>query len=378
MSADIAPASLLARNLEGQDRVRDFLAHALNGRLGHAYLFLGPAGSGKLDAAFALAQGALCARGGCGACDDCVRVARRTHPDVHLLHPESPQGYLVGQVRGLIDDLALAPVRAARKVYILDAADRLTESSANALLKNLEEPPDNTVFVLLAPTRDSVLPTVLSRCQPVPFRPVSREEAVALLRRDTDMPENLCRRAAACCPSPAQARELLGSDARKAARRAALDCLDRLPHADELDVLQLAKAALAAAKAPLADFKDAQQAALEENAQLLSPGALKELEDRQKRELTARERAGVFEQLGAMRSLLRDALGLAAASGEAPSCDDYARAAQDLAARLGCDGCARALGALDRAEALIRRNTSPQLAFEAMLLEIKEMLTCRP
>ena len=371
-------SSLLERGLMGQDAVRSFLENALaGGHLGHAYLFLGAPGSGKLDAAWALAQGAVCPAGGCGACDDCVRTARRTHPDIHLLRPESAQGYLVGQIRALIDDLALAPIRAARKVYILDEAERLTDATANALLKSLEEPPDNVVFALLSTARDAVLPTVLSRCQAVPLRPIAPARAFSLLVEQTGMPENLCRRAAACCPSPAQAREFLGSEARQQARRAALDCIDRLPDADELDVLQGAKAAVLAAKAPLADFKEAQQAVLDENAKLLSGPAMRELEDRQKRELTARERSGIMEQLGAVRSLLRDALALAAGSGEPPACDDYARAARVYAQRLGVDGLTRALAAAGQAEARVRRNVSPQLALEALLFEIKELIACR-
>ena len=371
--------ALLQRGLVGQESVRSFLGNALReGRVSHAYLFLGAPGSGKLDAAYALAQGALCGQGGCGACDDCVRVARRTHPDVHLLQPQSAQGYLIGQIRELIDDLQMAPIRASRKVYIVDEAEKLTSATANALLKNLEEPPEGVVFVLLATTRDAVLPTVLSRCQVVPFKTLGADQSLALLSEQLNAPAELCRRALGCCASPTQAREFLGSEARQAARRAALDCLDRLGDADALDVLQLTKAAVLAAKAPLADFKDAQQAVLDENAQVLSGPALRELEERQKRELTARERSGIMEQLGAQRSLLRDALARAAHYDTPAVCDDYARAAGFYAGRLGLDGLPRAIAAVERAETRVRSNVSPQLAMEAMLFEIKEMITCRP
>lgn len=370
-------ASLLSRGLTGQPAVRSFLENALaSGRTAHAYLFLGAPGSGKLDAAYAFAQGIVCARGCCGACDDCIRVARRTHPDVHLLQPESAQGYLIGQIRALIDDLQMAPIRAARKVYILDEAEQLTSSTANALLKSLEEPPDGVVFILLGTTRDAVLPTVLSRCQVVPFRALDGEKALEALSQQLGVPENLCRRALGCCSSPAQAREFLGSEARQQARRAALECLARLPRADAWDVLQLAREAVLAAKAPLADFKEAQQAVLEENGKLLSNSAMRELEERQKRELTARERSGIMELVGAQRSLLRDALVCAAGRTEEPVCDDYVRAAQTYADLLGVEGVAAALRALERAQGRIRRNVSPQLALEAMLLDIKEMLTC--
>ena len=90
----------------------------------------------------------MCPQGGCGACDDCVRAARRVHPDVHLLQPQSAVGYLVSQIRELIDDMPLAPIRGRGKVYILDEAEGLTSATANALLKSLEEPPDHVMFIL--------------------------------------------------------------------------------------------------------------------------------------------------------------------------------------------------------------------------------------
>ena len=353
-----ASASLLERSLLGQEGVQAFLRNALDeNRVSHAYLFLGAPGSGKLDAAYALAQGVVCPNGGCGACDDCVRTARRAHPDIHLLTPGSATGYLVGQIRELIDDLQMAPIRAKSKVYIIDEAEQLTSSTANALLKNLEEPPQGVLFILLATTRDAVLPTVLSRCQVVPFRSIAPQAALDAL---------------------AQQLAFLGSESRQAARRAALDCLDRLGNADALDILQLAKAAVTAAKAPLADFKEAQQAALDENAKLLSGPAMRELEERQKRELSARERSGIMEQFEAQRSLLRDALAQAGGATAQPVCDDYARACAFYAAHLGLDRLPAALASVTEAEARIRRNVSPQLAMETMLFEIKEMLTCRP
>ena len=108
----------------------------------------------------------------------------------------------------------------------------------------------------------------------------------------------------------------------------------------------------------------------------MSSGAMKELEERQKRELSARERSGIMEMFGAQRSLLRDALMMASGSQEEPCCDDFARTAQAYACRLGTDGLARALACVDRACERVRSNVSPQLALEAMLFDIKEMLKC--
>lgn len=373
-----APTSLLASGLLGQDAVRRFLTGAVGqGRVGQAYLFVGPPGSGKLDAAWALAQAVLCDDGGCGTCDACERVARHTHPDVHAMAPESAQGYLVGQVRDLIEDLALAPIRGSRKVYIMDGAESLTAASANALLKSLEEPPSGVTFILLGTTREAILPTIVSRCQVVPFRAIPQQESLRALCAQLGAPEADVRRALACCASAAQAREFLHSPARQKVRSSALRALDALPTGDELDVLRAAKAVTDDLRAVTDELKAAQKELLAQSGEDLAPRAVKDLEERQKRELAARERSGIMEALAAMRSLLRDALACAAGSPDTPACDDFARAAQAFAARLGVTGCARALTATDAARARVRANVSPQLALEALLFDIKEMLTCQ-
>lgn len=374
----VSSRSLLARGLTGQDRVREFLERAVNqGRVSHAYLFCGAPGSGKLDAAYALAQAIVCPKGGCGVCDDCIRVSHRTHPDVHLLQPESAQGYLISQIRSLIEDLPLAPIRAQRKVYIIDEAEALRPNTANALLKSLEEPPEGITFILLGTSREAILATIVSRCQVVPFRTISPEAALEALCAEVTVPRSLCRRAIWCCSSPAQAREFVQSQERQAARHQALRALDILPTADGLDVLQAAVNVVSAAKAPYAALKEEHKAARDESASWMTSGALKQLEDRQKRELSARERSGIMEVFGAQRSLLRDALMLAAGTGEEPACDDFVQTARRYAAALGESGLTRAIRQVDRASDRVRANVSPQLAIEAMLFNIKEMFTCQ-
>ena len=198
---DLAPASLLAQ-LDTQPRVRDFLARAVtSGRTSHAYLFLGAPGSGKLDAAWALAQALVCEHGGCGSCEACVRVARHTHPDVHYYASESVTGYLIGQTRDLIEDVSLAPIRAKTKVYIIDQADRLRADSANALLKTLEEPPAGVTFILLGTSAETILPTIVSRCQCVPFRMVAPADAARAVAQATGATEPRCRMAVAVAGS---------------------------------------------------------------------------------------------------------------------------------------------------------------------------------
>lgn len=380
MSDHLAPNSLLAK-LDTQPRVRDFLARAVaSGRASHAYLFLGSPGSGKLDAAWALAQALLCAEeaipGACAACDDCVRVARRTHPDVHYYAPESATGYLIAQTRDLLEDVALSPIRAKRKVYIIDRAEQLRANTANALLKTLEEPPESVTFILLGTSSDVILPTIVSRCQCVPFRPLSTDESTTAVARATGLPPARCRMAVAVAGSPARAVEFLKSADRQAARRAMVRAVDALAHADEADILASAKELMGAIHAPLAEVKSTQQAVLEQNQDYLSRGALKQLEDRNKRELNARERSGIMEALASVRSLLRDVLIRLEDAQDAPVNDDVRDVVERIASDTTTTGVTLALDAVSLAETRIARNVTPQLAIEVMLFDIRKALKC--
>lgn len=380
MSDHLAPNSLLAK-LDTQPRVRDFLARAVaSGRASHAYLFLGSPGSGKLDAAWALAQALLCAEeaipGACAACDDCVRVARRTHPDVHYYAPESATGYLIAQTRDLLEDVALSPIRAKRKVYIIDRAEQLRANTANALLKTLEEPPESVTFILLGTSSDVMLPTIVSRCQCVPFRPLSTDESTTAVARATGLPPARCRMAVAVAGSPARAVEFLKSADRQAARRAMVRAVDALAHADEADILASAKELMGAIHAPLAEVKSTQQAVLEQNQDYLSRGALKQLEDRNKRELNARERSGIMEALASVRSLLRDVLIRLEDAQDAPVNDDVRDVVERIASDTTTTGVTLALDAVSLAETHIARNVTPQLAIEVMLFDIRKALKC--
>ncbi|CAA9536629.1 MAG: DNA polymerase III delta prime subunit [uncultured Rubrobacteraceae bacterium] len=146
------------------------------GEVAHAYLFFGPAGVGKRTAARRF--GATLVAGGDGAAED--RARRGLHPDLSEVRPEGAFT-TIGQVREILRLASGRPFEGARRVFILEA-DTLRTEAANALLKTLEEPEGETVFVLLAGSREGVMPTILSRARAVRFNPVPTVEIEGFLR----------------------------------------------------------------------------------------------------------------------------------------------------------------------------------------------------
>jgi len=150
------------------------------GRVAHAYVFAGAAGRVPLDAAVSFAAALVCEKGGCGECAVCTRVFHRAHPDVEVIEPAGMQ-LLVDQVRDAVRASSRRPVAAARRVIIVEGADRMNPTAQNAFLKALEEPPPSTTIVLLAPSPEALLDTVRSRCREVTFRTPRPDEVASLL-----------------------------------------------------------------------------------------------------------------------------------------------------------------------------------------------------
>ena len=329
------------------------------------------------DAATALAMCAVCPNGGDGSCDECIRVAHRTHPDVHWLVPGSVTGYLVDQVREIIDGVSLAPARADRKVYIMERAGLLRGAAANALLKTIEEPPADVIFILVARSEETVLPTIVSRCQVVPFQVVAPGAALSEVMR-SGASEREARIALSVAGTPMRAVEFLASDSRRKVRRSVVRIMGELARDDSWDVLQSARELLDGARVPLADVRDAQEAALKQSSDFLTSAALKQVEAANKRELSARERSGMMEVLAAIDSVLRDVLLRCEDVAEPIVNADAADVVDRLAAATNTQGALRALEATNRAADDLEHNVSSQLTLEVMLLSIKEALTCPP
>lgn len=360
----------------GQPRVREFLrASIASGRVSHAYLFTGPAGSNKTAAAYAFAQAILCKDHGCRTCDDCRRIERRKHPDVHFYTPEGAQGYLIEQIREIVSGVSLAPIRAKGKVYILDRVDLLGVSAANAFLKTLEEPVEGVTFILLGRTREAVLPTIVSRCQVVPFRHIPAREAAGILSQKTGVtPEQARIAIEACNGSITRAMTFAKSAERAEFRTRIMEVLSNLPLSDERDVLEYAAELIERAKAPLDNVRTQQSEELAESADFLTKTALKQIELRHKRALSMAARESLNQTTSIIRSWLRDVLMIASGTPDLIVNIDQREVLQRVAQKVTPASIMSALREAYKTDETLSYNVSPETCLDVLLFSIREVL----
>lgn len=165
-------------------KMEQLMRSAQAGRIVHALLFSGPRGSGKKTMAHLFARAVLCQSSGdrpCDVCPACKKCLNDAHPDVHVVAPEK-NTIKVDQIRGLIEKLSLSAYEGGKKIAIICRADSMNESAQNALLKTLENPMGDVLFMLLTDSPGALLPTVVSRCLQLRFRSLEIDECAEVLR----------------------------------------------------------------------------------------------------------------------------------------------------------------------------------------------------
>jgi len=216
----------------GHGRIVSLLRRSLEtGKLSHAYLFDGIDGTGMKDTALALVEAVFCnGTDGCGECISCQKVAGLRHPDLHLVQPDGAF-IKIDQIRNLQKELSFRPYEARKKACIIEDAERMNPSAANAFLKTLEEPPGEALLILLTSHAESLLPTIRSRCQHLRFAALPTETIEAHLRESGAEPDPSRVAAALAGGDLARARELLSVD-RLQARKLFLERAANLSHAE--------------------------------------------------------------------------------------------------------------------------------------------------
>ena len=167
-------------------QLRPLRAALANRRLHHAYLFVGPEGIGKNTIAMALAQAIHCSTASndaCGQCAECARIKDSNHPDVRTIQTlEGKKEIGIQQVREIERELRYRSFGGERKIAIVDPAGTMNAAAQNALLKTLEEPPENSLIILITTNAGELLPTLRSRCLRFSFAPLSRSQVADYLQ----------------------------------------------------------------------------------------------------------------------------------------------------------------------------------------------------
>lgn len=320
----------------------------------HAYLFVGPPGSGKEAAARAFAAALVCTYRGCGSCRDCRLALAGEHPDVREVERVGP-AITAAQADEIVRTSALAPVEGERKVLVLHDFHLLADAVAPKLLKTIEEPPPRTIFLVLAEDVPPELVTIASRCLRIDFRPVSDQLVVAALEAEGVGAEE-AHAAALSARGDLDRARILAADPELVTRR---EAFRRVPHrldgtgAAVVTTVEELQGLIKAAADPLARRQRDELADLERHEEQLGmerKGDRKRLEERHRRELRRHRTDELKAGLTVLAGEYRDAL----AGGHA----------HDLV------GAVAAVHAIHDAIEALDRNPNEALLLQALLLRL--------
>lgn len=367
--------------LVGQERAISTLRRAVEGRshaMTHAWLFVGPPGSGRSNAAKAFAAALQCPNGGCGQCEECRTTLSGAHPDVTLLRTEQ-LSIGVDEVRALVGRANVSPVKQRYQIVVVEDADRITERGADALLKGLEEPSPRTIWLLCAPSADDVIVTIRSRCRTIKMVTPSDEAVADLLVARDDIPPALAAHAARAAQGHiGRARMLARSEDARIRRHEILSLPAKLISLtaclDAAENLVSSAAEEAAQATSELDAKElaALQAALGVGTRGAKPrnaqAAIRELEDQQKARAKRIQRDALDRVLTELTGYYRDVLAVQTAPDVALVNEDLADQIGPFARQSRPEHTIRALDAILQARTALEGNVAPLLALESLLI----------
>ena len=345
----------------------------------HAWLFTGPPGSGRSNAALAFAAALVCRSGGCNECTDCKTAITGSHADVELIKTEG-LSIKIDEVRDLITRAAWSPAVGNYRVVVIEDADRLTESAANALLKAIEEPGLRTVWLLCAPSSTDVLPTIRSRTRSLVLRTPSITAVAKLLEKEKFSPAMADFAARVSQGHIGRARHLAKSEEARNRRQAILKI--SLMITDIASAFKAAQVLVEAAKAEAEEEAerrdDAEISALKEawgqqGSKLTQGGskAIKELEKEQKSRTTRMVRDYLDSALLDIATLYRDILLIQSNSSDSIINTDLISEITKIAETTKAEATLAKLEAIMSARTNLSHNAAPLLTIEALMVLLK-------
>ena len=242
------PMSLtLLDEIIGQEKAIAFLKRIIaNDRIASAYLFAGIRGTGKTTTALAFALSLNCRNpidgDGCNKCSSCKKIIDGNHPDLIIIEPDEDKKVIrIDQIREINRHLAFSPALGGYRIIILDPAEKMTDEAANAFLKTLEEPPPRNTFILNVRDPGELFPTIVSRCQKVPFKALPSEDIVSWLVKKENMDEEKAKILARLSEGSLGKAITLAKDGLLVDRANWVDMLNSVIHGPSDMLLDLAK-----------------------------------------------------------------------------------------------------------------------------------------